>query len=112
MTVQVICGFEVCATVAEKICRAPGIRVALVGVMLTRMLLVSCSVTEALCAGFALPVALMVTCRPVGIFTGARYNPFRDGEFEIVPTLVFPPGMSLTLQVTACVATPPTLAEN
>jgi hypothetical protein len=72
LTVQLIMGLEVCATDAENVCRAPGTRTALDGLTLTRMLLVSCKMTEPLSAGLVVLAAEMVTCRATGMLTGAR----------------------------------------
>ena len=104
-TAQPICGLDVCVADAVNVCRAPGMRTALAGLMLTEMLLVSCSVTEALRPGFAV-LAEIVTCRAAGIFTGARYRPFCDAEFEMVPNSVFPPGILFTLHVSGCEGVP------
>ncbi|HEY3989174.1 MAG TPA: hypothetical protein VGM02_07740 [Acidobacteriaceae bacterium] len=66
------------------------------------------SVTVRLCetVGLAVLVAMIVTVAGVGIVSGAVYSP----SAEINPTVVFPPATPLTVQVTAVLDVPLTVA--
>ena len=95
LTCQVTAVFVVFSTEAVNALLAPVASVALLGLTLTLMF-ATVTVADADRVGSATETAVTVTVAGVGMVAGAVYRPV----LEIVPTVVLPPMMLLTCQVT------------
>jgi hypothetical protein len=95
-------------TPALNVCAAPVATLAEFGEILTMTSLLNVTLAEALFVGSAWLVAVIVTLSVEGTICGAVYHP----SLEIVPSVLLPPAMPFTLQVTAVFVVLVTSAEN
>ena len=101
-------GLPALAIVAVNACVVPRSTVAEVGDMVTATSLVIVTEAEAVEVVSACAIAATVTLEGEGSVCGAVYSP----AGEIVPTCAFPPATALTVQLTAALSLPLTVAAN
>ncbi len=95
-------------TVAVKVCAPPAGTEAAAGATLTCKPSVTVTTADALLCGDEALAAVMVTFAGLGKLAGAVYKPAAD----MVPTERLPPLTLFTLQLTAELVAPVTLATN
>jgi hypothetical protein len=99
-------GWPALEIVAENVCIAPGATVAEVGAILSTTSLVIVTVAEAVAAEFTCAIAVIVALAGDGKICGAVYSP----PAVIVPNCAFPSAIPFTVQFTAVLLLPLTVA--